>query len=186
MSRIQGQQKQDAASPSGLRGRPGAAHGRWSRGAAGALALPLAAVAVLALAVSGQMAPSGDAQAAAAREALHAGQHRTFLADLAAHRPRNEQVLATGRSTPGVPVALDTTPYAVGGPYRIAYRCHGAQQAAAAAITSDGRTRRFPRSDCGRPLTSIAVEGYRSVTLGGDGRDTLILWAVTATRAGRP
>ncbi|NML53679.1 hypothetical protein HHL19_26135 [Streptomyces sp. R302] len=166
--------------------RPEPLHGTWRRPATSLLALAVAALAVLVLLLSGRLNPPDEDGGTGDTQARRLGLQERFLVDLAAHRPRNEHVVTSGVTRPGIPVALTTTPYAAGLPHRIAYRCEGRGKVTATAFTTDGVRRRFPATDCGFPIASLAVEDYRTVTLAADGRDALVLWAVTVTRPRTP
>ncbi|WP_432122154.1 hypothetical protein [Streptomyces sp. S1] len=154
-------------------------HGR--RSTVGLLTVAAGSLAVLTLSLSGALTTPRDADGLGEEDRSGTGAHRRFLADLPAHRPAVGTVVTSGFSPPGIPVTLDTRPFTGRVPHRVAYRCQGAGTVTATTLAPDGTRRRFPPVPCGPAITSLAVEGHPSVTLSGDDRRAVVLWAVTTT-----
>ncbi|MFE0773612.1 hypothetical protein [Streptomyces sp. NPDC058861] len=143
-------------------------------------------LAVLTLTLTGALTAPRGADGPGGEDRSGSGAHRRFLADLPAHRPTAGTVVTSGFSPPGVPVALDTRPFTGRVPHRIAYRCQGAGTVTATVLAPDGTGRRLPPVPCGPAITSLAVGEHRSVTLSGDDRRAVLLWAVVAPRRTAP
>ncbi|MFJ6101838.1 hypothetical protein ACIQHY_12655 [Streptomyces sp. NPDC092359] len=147
------------------------------RPATSALALVTVGTAVVSLIASGTLTP---VPTAAADGAVSAQAHQEFLSDLATHRPSDEIIVRAGTSRPGLPVSIASQDITGPGTHRVVFRCHGTGTVRITALTSDGVRHRFPATDCGRPISALALSGYRSVTLTGDSHDAVLLWALTA------
>ncbi|MGW4723975.1 hypothetical protein [Streptomyces sp. NPDC004291] len=156
------------------------------RPTSGMLTVTVAGLAVIALVLSGALTVPQDADGAGTKEEPGTRAHRQFLADLPAHRPRGENVVESGVSRPGASVFVDTRSLPARPPHRIAYRCQGTGSVTATALAPDGTGHRLPPVACGPAITSLAVEEHRSIALTGNAPGTLLLWAVTTTRHGRP
>ncbi|MEU5159686.1 hypothetical protein AB0G74_08770 [Streptomyces sp. NPDC020875] len=144
------------------------------------LALVAAATAVFLLVLSGRFAQPGATTTGPVPP--EPDPHEMFLGDLSLHRPSGESVVRSGMSKPGIPVSLPTGDFNHHAPHRLAYRCQGPGSMKLIAITPDGTRRRFPATACGAPITSLALSGYRSVTLAADDPTALLLWAVTTAQ----
>lgn len=186
MTRHEAREQRRTRPLSGQGPRPETFYDDSRRPGSGGLAVVVAGLAVIALVLSGAITSPQETEGANGEDKPGARAYRQFLSDLPTYRPNDENVVESGVSRPGIPVSLDTRSFSARAPHRIAYRCQGTGTVTATALSPDGTRRRFPATVCGTGIASVAIEGYRSVTLAGDDQDALLLWAITTVRQTAP